>query len=184
MLLFTRLICVLLWWYICNSKKARFFYLLERKKSKSAWKRNQWTRSLFPIAPVDRQNEIVQNLVGCIRRPGCDIINGIFPLIRRSISSKNREKFDIFTALLKTVYIRRNWLLICPSPATFCILKVACPRFTRLKNLWTCFHTWEPTTSCYKVDLKTEWLLREGERFSEWSLPRRISASCHAQGVM
>ena len=82
-------------------KKQGFFYLLERKKGKSGWKRYQWTRSLFRIAPVDRQNIIVQDLVGCVRRPGCDIINGIFPLIRRSMSSKGREKSDIFTALLK-----------------------------------------------------------------------------------
>ena len=108
-------------------KQGFFFYLLERKKGKSAWKRNQWTRSLFRIAPVDRQNKIVQDLVGCMRRPGCDIINGIFPLIRRLMSSKGREKSDIFTALLKTVYIRRNWLLIYPSRATFCILKVVAP---------------------------------------------------------
>ena len=89
------------------------------------------------MAKVDRQNKIVQNLVGCMRRPGFDIINGIFPLIRRSMSFKDSEKSDAFTALLKTVYIRRNWLPIYPSRAaraTFCILKVTCPRFTRLKN--------------------------------------------------
>ena len=67
------------------------------------------------------------------------------------MSSKDREKSEIFTALLKTVYIRRNWLLIYPSRATFCILKVACPRFTRLKNLKSFFYAWEPTTSGYKV---------------------------------
>ena len=42
----------------------------------------------------------------------------------------------------------------------------------------------KPTTSGYKVHLKTKWLVKEGEKFSEWSLPRRISASCHASGAM
>ena len=60
------------------------------------------------MAKVDRQNKIVQNLVGCMRRPGFDIINGIFPLIRRSMSSKDREKSDIFTVISEILEVAKN----------------------------------------------------------------------------
>ena len=60
------------------------------------------------MAKVDRQNKIVQNLVGCMRRPGFDIINRIFPLIRRSMSSKDREKFDIFTVIAEILEVANN----------------------------------------------------------------------------